>query len=86
MLIACPFLDHLQCDSDLLEPALVNSMLEANLCAPLLADQTKMTEQKSIVLLPIIHAANNVDLNDHTFSSEGSHVSRLCGPLLPIYL
>ena len=57
MLIAFPFLDHL------LELALVNSVLEANLCTPLLADQAKTTEQKRVVLLPIIRAANNVDNN-----------------------
>ena len=57
MLIAFPFLDHL------LELALVNSALEANLCAPLLADQAKTTEQKRVVLLPIIRAANDVDNN-----------------------
>ena len=57
MLIACQFLDHL------LELALVNSALETNLCAPLLADQAKTTEQKRVVLLPIIRAANDLDNN-----------------------
>jgi hypothetical protein len=57
VLIACPSLDHL------VELALLNSVLEANLCTPLLADQTKTTEEKRVVLLPIIRAANDVDNN-----------------------
>ena len=58
MLIASPFVDHL------VELSLVNSVLEADLCAPLLADQTKATsDEKKAVLLPIIDAANDADNN-----------------------